>query len=480
MVRFAGAVLLCVAVAGCGGSSSTAASSSGDGTGSGTGGGGTETSATAYTVSGTLNTLTVSSALSKSTSGTVTNVMAVSPSVGSATCKQATVSSNGTFSLDLTGLKPWLLFFFDSARTGSSMFLGRFASSSWDALTPGSETGSADLGTVSIDSDTGIASSTTSFSDLISSFGMDSTMASFMGAMDDTLRRYSNPDMDGDGSVDCNTTDNANKFVLDFHVRFIMMLNSANATIADIIDSYLGDTTTTASYSGTGIYVAYPTSFSTATTGSVTFQDSAVTTSEGGAIPANTATTGVTDNSFSGYYGFGPNATNTSELPSGTILFAFGEKTLTFTDVRTPTLAEITAPTGRIFPFIKFVKSDSACTSNCTLASVDYKWMKKTETGWAAASATEVSVAVASEAGTISLRVGSDSNTSKTIQFTIPKTAASGSITWTSSNATLFGVTASEFDALTTSQLCHLGLSYDDQLGMRYFEGIENAAGTCS
>lgn len=464
-------------VAGCGSSSSTGSSS---GTGSGAGTGGTGSSATAYTVSGTLNSLTVSSALSKSTSGTVTNVMAVSPSVGAVSCKQATVGSNGAFSIDLTGLKPWLLFFFDSSRRGSSMFLGRFASSTWDALTPGSETGSADLGTVSIDAASGTASSTKSFGEITSAFGMDSAMAAFMGGLDDVLRRYSNPDMDGDGSVDCNTTDNTAKFILDFHVRFDMKLSGANATIADVIDTYLGDSAV-ATYTGTGIYLAYPTSFSTATTGSVTFQDSAVTTSEGGAIPANTATTAVTDNSFSGAYGYGPNTTSTSELPSGTIVFAFGGKTVTFTDVRTPTLAEITAPTGRIFPFIKFVKNSSGCASNCTLASVDYKWMKKTETGWTAASSSEVSVAVASAGGNISLRVGSDTNTSKVLQITIPKTAASGSIPWTSSSAAhLSGITAAEFDALTTSQLCHLGLSYDDQLGMRYFEGIANAAGTCS
>lgn len=474
IIRFAGAVWVCVAIAGCGSAYSTGAATSG------TGSGGTEASTSAYTVSGTLSGLTVSNSLSKATAGTVTNVMAVSPAVGTVSCKQGTVSSNGTFSIDLTGLKPWLLYFYDSSRSGSSMFLGRFASSTWDALTPGTETGSADLGTVSIDADTGTASSTTSFSDLISDFGMDSTMASFMGGLDDTLRRYSNPDMDGDGSVDCNTTDSTEKFVLDFHVRFNMMLNSANATIADIITSYLSDTATTATYTGTGIYVAYPTSFSTATTGTVTFQDSAVTTAEGGVIPANTATADVTANNFSGYYGFGPNTTSTSELPSGTIIFTFGGETLTFTDVQTPSLAEITAPTGRIFPFITFVTSSAGCTSSCTLASVDYKWMKKTETGWTAASSTEVSVAVASAGGTISLRVDLDTNSSKTVQFTIPKTAISGSIPWTSANATLSGVTASEFDALTTSQLCHLGLSYDDQLGMRYFEGIENAAGTCS
>lgn len=473
VLRAAVVLSIILAIAACGSSSSSSGTTSS--TGSGSGG----SSATAFTVSGTVSDLTVNSSLSKSTSGTVTNVMAVAPSVGGTTCKQGTVSSSGTFSIDLTGLKPWLLFFFDSSRRGSNMFLGRFSSSTWDALTPGSETGSADIGTVSINADTGIASSSKSHSDLISGFGVDTTTASFMGTLDDTARRYSNPDMDNDGSVDCDTSTNTGKFLLDFHVRFDMKVGGTSSTIADIIDSYLSDSVV-ATYTGTGIYVAYPSSYSTATTGSATFQDSAITTSEGGAIPANTATSAVTSNSFSGYYGFGPNTTSTSELPNGTIVFSFGSKTLTFSDVKTPTLAEITAPTGRIFPFIKFVKSNSSCTSNCTLASLDYKWMKKTESGWTDATLTEVKLAVASAGGNVSLRVDSDSNTSETFQITIPKTAASGSITWTSSNATLSGITAAEFNALTTSQLCHLGLSYDDQLGMRYFEGISNAAGTCS
>jgi len=457
----------------CGGSSGTA-SSGGD---SGTGGSG-GTSGTAFTVSGTLSDTTVGTSLSKSVSGTATHIMAVSPTVGGVSCKQAAVGSGGTFSLELTGLNPWLLYFYDSSKIGSNMFMGRIFSSSWDAFTPASTTGSADLGTVTIDADTGKASSSSSHSDIMSAFGMTSALSGFMGGLDDAIRRYSNPDTDGDGSADCDTSSDTNKFVLDFHVRFDMKLNGTKATIANIIDSYLDDTTTTSSYNSTGIYVAYPTSFSSATTGSVKFQDAAVTTSEGGSIAQNTATSDVTQNSFSGYYGFGPNTTSTSELPTGTIIFTAGSKTLTFSDVQAPSLAELTAPTGRIFPFIKFVKSDSSCATSCTIASVDYKWMEKTATGWTLATTDELAILVAGDGATISIRVDNNSNT--TFNITIPKTSASGSITWTSSNATLSGVTASQFNALTTTQLCHLGLSYDDKIGMRYFQNIDDAAGTCS
>jgi hypothetical protein len=40
-------------------------------------------------------------------------------------------------------------------------------------------------------------------------------------------------------------------------------------------------------------------------------------------------------------------------------------------------------------------------------------------------------------------------------------------------------MTAAELAAMTSDQVCHLGLSYDDKLGMRMFGGIANAPGTC-
>lgn len=475
-----GLVLMTAAtVAACGSSGYNAGTSSSSG-GSGSSGGddGGSTTSTGFTVSGGLSTTTVASvSKGKSVSGTATHIMAVTPTVGGTTCKQGTIDSNGKFSIELTGLKPWLLYFYDKTRSGSNMFLGRIHSSVWDAFLPGSSTGSADLGTLTIDAATGKASSSKSHSDILSAFGVTSAMGSFIGKLDDAIRRYSNPDMDGDGEVDCSSS--KNKFMMDFHVRFDMKNSGTSATIADIIDSYLPDTVT-ATYTGTGIYIAYPSSYSSATTGTVTFQDTDVTTSEAGTLSKGTATSAVTTNNFSGYYGFGPNTTSTSELPTGTIVFTFGGKTLTYTDVQAPTLADLTAPTGRIFPFIKFVKSNSSCTSSCTIASMGYKWMKKTESGWTEASTDELSVLVAGDGGNAGIRAYTDTNTSQIISIKIPITAASGSISWKAANVNLEGVTEAQFNALTTSEICHLGLSYDDKIGMRYFEGIYNASGTCS
>ncbi len=442
-------------------------------------GSGSSGSSSSFSVKGRFSSLSVSESpllTEFSTSGTVTTVMAVAPESGNTTCKTTTVDSNGSFSLDLSPGQPWLLFFVDPSQTGVNMFLGRYSNSTQDTVVPNQSTGSLDVGTVTINSSTGVASGTTSASDVLSSLGLDSSTASTLGEADDVATRYANPDVDGDGRIDCG--DSSKQFMFDFHVRFEMYISGTHATVSDIIGSFFSTSATTATYSSTGIYVAYPSTFSSVDTGSVTFVNSAVTTSEGGSIPANTATSSVTTNNFSNYKGFGPNITNTSELPSGKIVYSFGGKTLTFTNVQVPTLAQLTTPTGRIFPFVKLNKTSSSCSSNCTLSGISYQWMKKTSSGWSQASLTEIDLLVADEGGNLGFRVNNNSN--KTVQFTIPKTSIEGTLDWTTSNASLSGVTAAEFTSLITTQICHLGLSYDDQLGMRYFEGINDASGTCS
>ena len=431
---------------------------------------------TDFTISGTVSSLSVSSSLSPvkaATSGTISHVMAVNPTTGGTTCTSGTVGSDGTFRLGLTGQRPWFFYFFERERR---RYLGRFRSSTLDTILPGSATGSTDLGTVTVDGSTGIASSSKSHSEIVSGLGLDTDTASSIGELDDAARRYQNPDTDGDGTIDCESS-TTQKFLLDFHVRFDMKISGTRSEVNDIVDSYFSTDTTTAVYANTGVYVAYPTSYSSASTGSVTFE-TAVTTDEGGAITAGTATSSVTTNAFSGYNSFGPNISTASELPSGQIIFSFGSKTLTFDDVTPPSLAVLTAPTGRIFPFLKFNKTDSACSSNCTLSGVGYKWMKKSASGWTQPSLTELSLLVKDDSGTLSFRVDGDSGT--TVQFAIPKTALEGTINWTSSSATLSGVSAATFEAITTEQICHVGLSYDDKLGMRYFQNIDNSNNDCA
>lgn len=483
-------ILLSLLITSCGGTESTSTTSSSDtssgssGTSSdstgtsGTTDSGTSssegTSSSALTVSGQFSSLKVSALnLKEVSSSTITHVYAVSPATGDTSCKIEEVKSDGSFQLDLKKGRAWMLGFLDKTRTGS-MFLGMFRSSGLRSIWA-NKVGKMDLGTVTISSE--VASASTSHTNLLDSMDISSTLADEFAGMDQTIERYANPDVDNDGTPDCSQS--GAQYMLDFHVRFDMKQNGSSIAISDIINNYPSETSTTATYTGTGIYLAYPTSFSSSHDRSVRFVDSNVTTSEGGSITANTETTAVTTNNFGDFYSFGPNATSTSELPSGQIDFKVGDKTLRFTHVKTPALSELTAPVGRVFPFIQFKTTDSTCTADCTLGSLSYKWMEKTADGWKATSLTKLALIASDQGATLSIRFGSDSNSDKTISFTIPITALEGSITWDSSKATLSGVTASELTSMVTTQICHLGLSYDDKLGMRYFEGIQNTHGTC-
>lgn len=268
-------------------SSSSGTTSSGDDSSSGSddSSGSSDSNSSNFTLSGTLSTLTVSSSssslLAVATSGMVTDVMAVSPETGDVTRTTASVGSDGTFSLPVARGRPWILIFLDRLRRGRNMFLGRFRSSTLDTVTSNCDTaGTADLGIVDIEGSTGIATSeNTDQDELEEDLCLDSETADNIGEVDDVASRYGNPDIDGDGEIDSGQSNR--NFMLDFHVRFFMLVGSRTALVSDVIDSYLDDDTPV-SYSGTGVYVAYPTAYSSVDEGTVTFTDSDVTTEEGG------------------------------------------------------------------------------------------------------------------------------------------------------------------------------------------------------
>lgn len=424
-----------------------------------------------FTISGTLASTTVSklSPRGLAVTGTVTHVMAVNPSSSNPERVVAEVAADGTFSLDVTTQNNWVLVFVDANQVGANMILGIFKASALDTLPVAATTGSTDLGTVSIDSSTSEATSGVDYATFLDSLGLTSVEADEIGALDDLCLRYVNPDIDGNGTIDALETNR--NFGLDFHVRFTMLQGVTQVSVPDLVGNFLDETTTTSQYSSTGVYVSYPSSFSSETAGTTTFGND-VTLEGSVPAPANTPISSVTSLSNGSTYSFGPNLESTSELPSGTIVFNVGTSSLTFTNVKVPTLAELNAPTGRIFPFIRFNKNDGACTSACTLASVDYKWMKKTDTGWTPASVDELSLIVNDSGGFLSIYLNNDTN--KRVTFTLPQTSASGTLTWDTTSASLEGAVASDLTSATTEMLCHVGLSYDDKLGMRYFENLND------
>lgn len=439
---------------------------------------GTEEETTSLSITGTLSQANLATSLLKANTDTnvVTDVLAVSPQTGNRSCVSVEVGTDGTFSIPISSGNIWSLFFYNRYRSGFSMFSGWFRGATFDALAPNISTGAIDLETVSVDATAKVASSSKSESSILSDLDLTSDMASTLDNIDDVSGRYSNPDVDDDGLADCDQSDR--NIMLDFHIRFYLPVDGTNATVSDIIDNFLSTETTTTSYSSTGVYVSYLNSFSSATSGTVNFTNSAVKVENGTTYSAGTEIDdNASDNSFGNYNSFGVNLSSDSELPSGEMVFTFGGKTVTFSNVETPSLADINAPSGRLFIFIKFDKDDPSCTSDCTLSGFGYKWLKKTSTGWTIPTLAEIGMIVADNTPNLGIRINNDQN--KMITLLIPDDSLSGTIPWTASNFTLAGATSSEFENLVVTQICHIGLSYDDKMGMRYFHNISDAPGTC-
>jgi hypothetical protein len=59
----------------------------------------------------------------------------------------------------------------------------------------------------------------------------------------------------------------------------------------------------------------------------------------------------------------------------------------------------------------------------------------------------------------------------------LPRTSVTGSIPWAAASLRLEGASPWDVVNTTTAQLCHVGLSVDDALGMRYFS-MDDAPGT--
>ncbi len=414
----------------------------------------------------------------------ITHVMAVNPSSANAKRVLATLDSSGKYALPVDGNRPWILVYIDSTKTGANMVQGIFRSSTLDSITPEKTSGSIDLGSSSFSN--GVASIGLAYADLLSGLGLSTDVASFLGSVDDLCLRYVNPDIDGDGTIDA-LQSNRN-FMFDFHVRYNQKNSgSTNATISDIIGKFLGNTTSI-TYTGTGIYISYDTSFSSSdpTTGSVTFPGTLFYQASGGGTTSGTSISGANLSTLS--YGgngrsFGVGVTDTSNnIPSGTYTATIGGKTLTFTNVQTRANADLVAAKNVIAPFVSVVPVVSGCTSSCAIASIDYKWKKRTSDGtaWVDATLEEIALMVSDSGAFVSIRYNKDNASDTSVGITIPMTAVSGSLAWNTTNARISGISESTFNSMTTNQLCHFGLSYDDKIGMRMFWGIENAAGTCS
>lgn len=415
---------------------------------------------------------------------TVTHVMAVNPSSQNLQRAVAQVGADGAFRLDLDPGHPWVLVFIDSSRVGDDMIAGVFRASELDTIAPMME-GGADMGMVEVMEEEQTASAGIAYGDLLAAMNLSDEGADFLGRMDDVCLRYVSPDIDGDGTID--VLQQQHNFMLDFHVQYRTEAAGAGATVADLIGRYLPESTR-ARYEGVGVYASYATSFASPAVSEMwaSFDEPMVyfpSANPMGPVQSRTAAPGqripgadLTTLSFSDMKSQGVSAASGHDLPQGRYQFGVGgSQVLTFTSVRTHSDAELASAEDLIMPFLKFVSSDG-CTGDCTISSIDYRWMKRTATSWIPASAEEIALVVNDQGGFVSISKGS-SNEAQRLMWAIPTSPTTGTIAWGA--AMLEGIQAAEAATTKASEICHLGISYDDKLGMRIFSGIQDAPGTC-
>jgi hypothetical protein len=392
----------------------------------------------------------------------ITHVIAINPSSQNRERIVIPIGGNGSFKFSPKPHQLYVIVFINNSKIGAEKIVGFFRSDTLDGLASAVEDGEVNLGELLHSGE--IFSSSIKHTDLLASLGLGDEIARALGKEDDICLRYINPDIDGDGILDAEQPDRDLR--LDFHVGYNMKVLGNMARVDSIVGAYLPDTVDL-DYVGTGVYSSFPARFYNGS-----FIGASVTL---GNTPATT--TDITGPNYGDYLSLGPYIKSGTTIPQGTYLFKFGGKTLTFTRVATRTDAEFKAATGIIMPFIKINQTDPSCqisSGSCTLASIDYKWMKRTASNWIPATLQELKLFVSDGGGYVSFR--KNNQASATIGITLPISSMSGTINWKGANANLGGVTAEAMEAMSSSHICHLGLSYDDKLGMRIFSGLVDGA----
>lgn len=402
---------------------------------------------------------------------TVTHVMAVNPESSNPERKLSAVSADGSFTIDVSAGRPWVLVFVDQNQTGKDMIVGLVKMGSLDTLPARTTDGSADLGTTTLDGTAGTATPGASLAAVLTALGITSSEADVIGAIDNVAARYANPDIDGNGVIDLLES---KSFQLDFHMRWDHKTpdGSTRYKITDMADAFL-PSNSTIRYTLGSAYAQWKKAFDTGTyVSSGTLQSGVTITFPVGNVAGGPIS--YEQNDYGDMTGFGPSYSS-NDMPgsAGTAaryVYGFNGKTLTFTNVVTYPNAELNNNTGRLMPFVKFTTSSGAITS------LDYQWMKLGAGGWQNATVDEVALVVGASGGYASLCKGPRAN-GKCFGLIIPATAASGSVAWTYANLQGPALTAGEFSGLAPSNLCNFGLSYDDKLGMRIFDGFDDPPG---
>lgn len=414
----------------------------------------------------------------------ITDVLALNPSSLNPARRSARINEDGSFQLSLEVGRPWLIELIDRQQVGPAMVVSVFRAETLDALVPTSS-GTLDLGMVS--TSTQVAQSGVAYGEVLAALGLAEVDALNLGAVDDLCLRYVNPDVDGNGVVDFEQPDV--DFRLDLHVGLQTRIAGRPSHVGDLVGAFFDEATTTIEHQETGIYTSFRSTFSSADphTGRVLFEEPINLVAFGPSgpsthlMPGNTPITG--GDLIVGDYGemrtLGVAAQAGPDLPQGRYRFGIGASELTFTEVHTRSGAELMAAEGFVLPFLRIDPVDPNCNQACAIASVSYRWMRHDSAGWSEATAADRALFVDPQGGFVSVVYGQDQGPAR-LGITIPADAALGTIPWTPANVHLENLSEAQLLGMRSDQVCHLGLSVDDLLGMRYFLGIQNAPGTCN
>jgi len=411
----------------------------------------------------------------------VSHVVAVNTQTGATAV--AEVSDDGTFELDLDKQQPWVLNYVDDSKTGADMIVSTFASDTLDTLNAGADSASLDMGEVDVSAVK--AAMSTAADDFLASINMSASAAATVGAIDDVSLRYSNPDIDNNGTIDALE---GKSYLIDFHNRF--NAKTANGTllgITDLKNTFYPDDVVFF-YTGTGIFPQIPRSDLNDTapsTYSWKFSVDMPTAGNGGnlcsglganaTIAAGTSCELTYSNNVGAdgdkYFTFN---LETANLKAGDYTLAVGGKTYQWTNVA---VSDFSAGEGFLALFIRM-----DVDTNNKLTGVSYQWKKKTASGFALATSEEVKLIVKSGdegfGGYISLKYqGDESKGGLGVQVSVK--APEGSVVFADSLAADDGAVNVNGSVLTKDMVkagvdfadftTNPGVSYDDKLGMRFF-----------
>jgi hypothetical protein len=402
--------------------------------------------------------------------GTPTHVIAASHGAKTVV---AQVASDGSFALQLAPKHAWAVGFVDAR----AKIVGTLASGTLDTLSPQGE-GEIDLGTVKFA--LGLGTASVNRADLLAAMGLDEASAARIGEADDLATRLVTPDADGDGTIDA--LQPGHDYRLDLYGDVTLTIGNRGISVDDLVSA--APPVYGIAYGGTGIEVTLPPSFamSEMTGAMMMFDESFYGSSRGDVTPMTPPDAPVTQPELlSGKVDGHPVAAVYArpgfDVPSGTYRFVARPTALTFEDVRAPSNAALAAGTGFVVPFVRVVPTVAGCQYDCTIDSIEYRWMARTATGaWEDAAPEMLALMPAARVDFVRI---APSGANQDMRIELSTSSQTGVLSWVES-ASHDGMLQSDLATVSTAQLCYVGAVFHDLVGTRLTSSATNPAQACA